>query len=87
MDSKQGNQLHRHLATLKVISRLLGHELHAQGAAKTLTLSRDQVMEIQTSLDLYIEEASRRMSANPGAAGDAVKVTSAKDPRMVTARN
>ena len=52
---KQGSPLQRHLAHLKVLSRLLGHELHAQGSAKQVTFSRDQVMENKTSLDLFIE--------------------------------
>ncbi len=86
MDSKQGNQLNRHLSHIKVISRLLGHELHSQGAAKTLTLSRDQVVEIQTSLDLFIEEASRRVSSTTGGVGGGSSSAPA-ETRMVTARN
>lgn len=51
--------LQRQLANLKLVSRLLGHELHSQANAKSITLSREAVMEIQTTLDLFIEEASR----------------------------
>ncbi len=87
MDSKQGNQLQRHLAHLKVISRLLGHELHSQGSTKTVSLSREQVVEIQTSLDLYIEEATRRVSGGAGGAGDTVAVPSTTDVHLVSARN
>ena len=62
LSDKKPNQtaLQRHLANLKIVSRLLGHELHAQQSAKVIQLSRDEVIEIQTSIDLYIEEASRR---------------------------
>jgi len=62
---KQGSQLNRQLAPLKMVSRLLGHEMHAQGASKTISLSREEVGEIRTTIDLFIEEASRR----PGSAG------------------
>ena len=86
MDSKQGNQLHRHLAHIKVVSRLLGHELHSQGAGKTIALSRDQVVEIQTSLDLFIEEATRRLSGGSGGSR-LVNEEGMKETRLVTARN
>lgn len=48
----------RQLAHLKILSRLLGHELHAQSSPR-ITLSRDEVEEIQASLDMYIEEVMR----------------------------
>jgi len=56
--SHQPSRAERQLAHLKILSRLLGHELHAQTSPR-LTLSREEVLEIQTSLDLYIEEALR----------------------------
>ena len=52
----------RQLATLKVLSRLLGHELHSQSGTKAVTLSRDEVIEVQTTVDLFIEELTRRMA-------------------------
>ena len=52
----------RQLASLKVLSRLLGHELHSQSSTKSVTLSREEVIEIQTTVDLFIEELARRMS-------------------------
>ena len=57
------NPLGRHLSNLKLISRLLGHELHNQGGSKAITLSRDEVAEIQTTLDLFIEEAGKLSGA------------------------
>jgi hypothetical protein len=54
----QTTRLERTLAHLKIVSRLLGHELHAQNAPR-LTLSRDEVLEIQTSIDLFIEDAMK----------------------------
>ena len=59
------SRVERQLAHLKIISRLLGHELHAQNSPR-LTLSRDEVHEIQTSIDLFIEEVMR---AKGGATG------------------
>jgi len=63
--SRQANPVVRQLASLKLLSRLLGHELHAQGTTKTVTLSREEVGEIQTTIDLFIEEISRRQSQSP----------------------
>jgi hypothetical protein len=63
-DKKQSSAaLQRHLATLKLVSRLLGHELHAQAGAKAIALSREEVVEIQTTIDLYIEEATKKSVA------------------------
>ncbi len=53
-------QVQRSLAGLKIVSRLLSHELHAQSAAKAITLSRDEAIEIQTVIDVFIEEMSRK---------------------------
>ena len=49
----------RQLAPLKLISRLLGHELHAQQSPR-VTLSREELVEVQTTIDLYIELATGR---------------------------
>ncbi len=54
----QPGRFERQLSHLKILSRLLAHELHAQNSPR-LTLSRDEVLEIQTSIDLFIEEALR----------------------------
>jgi hypothetical protein len=58
---KYGAALQRHLSPLKLVSRLLGHEMHVQGNAKAVAFTREQVLEIQSSIDLFIEEASRRV--------------------------
>lgn len=70
----------RHLASLKLVSRLLGHELHAQSSAKIITLSRDEVVEIQSTMDLFIEEMSKRQAGHTITAA-------AENTRLVTARN
>ena len=59
-------QLSRQLANLKLVSRLLAHEMHAQQTSKTITLSKDEVGEIQTCIDLFIEEAARQKGALAG---------------------
>jgi len=66
---KHGSHIERHLAQLKLVSRLLGHELHSQGGSKAIALSRDQVTEMQTALDLFIEEASKRLGGRTGGFG------------------
>ena len=60
----QTTRLERTLAHLKILSRLLGHELHAQNAPR-LTFSRDEVLEIQTSIDLFIEDAMKSSRGTP----------------------
>jgi hypothetical protein len=62
---KMQAQMQRQLASLKLVSRLLSHELHAQSSSKTLTLSRDEVVEIQTVIDLFIEDSARRSNSTP----------------------
>ena len=69
LSTKPQNPILRQLANLKILSRLLAHEVHAQGASKTVTLSRDEIGEIQATLDLYIEEITRRYSQAPSAGG------------------
>ena len=63
---KHGSHLERHLAQLKLVSRLLGHELHSQGGSKAVALSREQVVEMQVALDLFIEEATKRLGGRSG---------------------
>lgn len=78
--SKNQNPTVRQLASLKIVSRLLGHELHAQATSKTIQLSRDEVVEIQTTLDLFIEDISRRH-------GGASTQPATTEPTLVSARN
>jgi hypothetical protein len=86
MDSKH-NPLGRQLAHLKVVSRLLGHELHSQGASKAISLSREQVIEIQTTLDLFIEEVSRRTGPMGSIAREASSLPTAGETHIVPIRN
>jgi hypothetical protein len=75
----------RQLATLKLVSRLLAHEMHAQASAKQVTLSKDELVEIQTCIDLFIEDATRRQ----GTAGSSVTTpvsVSTLDPQLVGSR-
>jgi len=73
----------RQLATLKVLSRLLGHELHSQSSTKSITLSREEVIELQTTVDLFIEELTRRMSQ----AAVSTSSVNPVEPSAVGARN
>lgn len=82
--TKGQNPILRQLASLKLLSRLLGHELHAQGTSRTVTLSRDEVIEIQTAVELFIEETTRRVQQrNDGHGGQA----NAPEPQLVSSRN
>ena len=63
----QAAHMERQLAHLKILSRLMGHEQHAQQGPK-ITLSREEFSEIQTSIDLFIEEVQRGARTAGGAA-------------------
>ena len=80
--SKYGSHMQRHLAALKVVSRLLGHELHSQNGTKSISLSREEVVEIQTTLDMFIEEMSGRLGVG---AGPSLVLTA--ETQLVPARN
>ena len=81
--SRPQHQVVRQLASLKVLSRLIGHELHAQGSTKSITLSREETQEIQTTIDLFIEEVARRMQHVPAGAAP----VQAGEPQLVGGRN
>ena len=83
--TRNASSLQRQLANLKLISRLLGHELHSQGSAKTVTLTREEVVEIQTTIDLFIEEVGRGNSAYSGSGMGTTPATA--ETRMVPGRN
>lgn len=72
-------RIERHLAQLKVISRLVGHELRAQTGPR-VTLSRDEVLEIQTGIDLFIEQFSKKR------AGASTTVSPELEVQAVSAR-
>jgi len=76
---KQTTQLQRQLSMLKIVSRLLSHELHAQQSSKSLTLSRDEVYELQTCVDLFIEDVSRRQTSTPAPAADSSVVVGSRN--------
>ena len=67
--SKGPSRDERQLAQLKIISRLMGHELNAQNGPR-ITLSREELTEIHTLLDLYIESAVRKRGPAPRAASE-----------------
>jgi len=77
----QPNRLERTLAHLKIVSRLLGHELHAQNAPR-LTFSREEIGEIQTSIDLFIEEAIK--NARGTAVGGTRDVSNSREVEVPT---
>lgn len=60
------SRVERQLAHLKIISRLLSHELHGQTGPR-VTLSREEVEEIRTSIDLFIEEIVRKRASTTAA--------------------
>ncbi|MFN0243852.1 MAG: hypothetical protein ACKVWV_13265 [Planctomycetota bacterium] len=88
--TKQQHAVVRQLASLKVLSRLLGHELHGQQTSRSVTLSREEVIEIQTTIDLFIEEITRRQAQAPASTTPAqapAPAAAPNEPRLVAARN
>lgn len=81
MDAKNNSRspIARQLSSLKLLSRLLGHELHSQNS-KTITLSREEVAEMQMTIDLFIEEVSRRT-------GTTGTLSTAPETQLVSARS
>jgi len=77
--TKQASQLQRQLSTLKIVSRLLAHELHAQQNSKSITLSRDEVVELQTCIDLFIEDSVRNKSSTPTPSADVAVVVGSRN--------
>ncbi|MEQ1894179.1 MAG: hypothetical protein ABL998_16680 [Planctomycetota bacterium] len=77
----QPNRLERTLSHLKIISRLLGHELHAQNAPR-LTFSREEVQEIQTSIDLFIEDALKHSRGTSTGSTRDVELPTAVEARV-----
>jgi hypothetical protein len=61
-----GSPIERHIANLKILSRLLSHEMRAQSGPR-LNLSREEVGEMQICLDLFIEETMRRRGSTSSA--------------------
>ncbi|MFT5284692.1 MAG: hypothetical protein ACI8TQ_000849 [Planctomycetota bacterium] len=77
----RGDHVERQLSHLKILSRLLGHELSGQTGSR-VTLSREEVVEIRTTLDLFIEDI---MGGRSSSAGTATSVTRV-EPEVVPAR-
>ena len=77
---RPNSAIQRQLASLKLVSRLLGHEMHSQSNAKSIALSREAIHEIQSTIDLYIEEVSRSSTGMGSTQGGVVP------PRMVGSR-
>ncbi|HIG88207.1 MAG TPA: hypothetical protein EYQ25_14360 [Planctomycetes bacterium] len=82
IESRSVQPLTRQVSHLKVLSRLLGHELNAQSSGRSISLSRDEVIEMQTTLDLFIEEATRCLGA-----GSSMGSLRSTEPTLMSARN
>jgi len=77
----QPNRLERTLSHLKIISRLLGHELHAQNTPR-LSFSREEIQEVQTSIDLFIEDAMKGARGTPTSSTREVELPTPVESRV-----
>jgi hypothetical protein len=57
--------------------------MKSQAAGKAISMSRDEVTEIQTTIDLYIEQATKGQKSE----GSSTPVAEAQQTRMVGANN
>lgn len=55
-DTNVGKYVHRHLSQLKVITRLMEHELDASKGGRDVTLERQLIESVLDSLEIFIED-------------------------------
>ena len=62
MESKSevnvGKFVGRHLSQLKILTRLLDHELDAAKGAREITLDRDLIENVIDTLEIFIEDVA-----------------------------
>ena len=79
VESRALQPLVRQLAHLKVLSRLMGHELHAQASSRTLTLShnpqfKNSIKQIKDDVKAYRKSLSDNQELASTYAKDIVKI-------------
>lgn len=77
MDAKPevGKYVSRHLSQLKVLSRLLEHELDAAKGGREVTIDRDTIENFLDTLEIFIEDCDAQTG---GQRGDRAKVAEQK---------
>ena len=58
LDGSLGGYLHRHLSQLKLLSRLVDHELGAAKPANDITLDRELVENLLDCVEIFVEDMS-----------------------------
>lgn len=56
VEPKPSGTAHRRLSQIKVLARLVEHELNAAKGAKDVTLDRNLVENILDTLEIYVED-------------------------------
>lgn len=56
LDGSIGNFVHRRLSQLKVLARLVEHELSAAKGSKDINLERDLVENLLDTVEIFIED-------------------------------
>ena len=63
---------HRRLSHVKIVARLLEHELAAGKGSKDVTIERDLLENVLDSLEMYVEDLDEAHTGKaPGARGQA----------------
>ena len=55
-DTAIGKYVHRHMSQLRILSRLLEHELDASKTGKEVVLDRDLAENVLDTLEIFIED-------------------------------
>ena len=83
-DANIGNFVHRRMSQIKVLAKLVEHELEAAKSAKDVTLPRDLVENVLDTLEIFVEDFE---DAHKGAPRDRNARTNADAKPAVTRLN
>ena len=65
--------VHRHLSQLKLLARLLEHELDASKGAAEVALDRELFENLLDTVEIFVEDVERENGGRPAAGAAATK--------------
>ena len=72
IENNVGTSAHRRLSHVKVVARLLEHELAGGKGSKDITLERDLLENVLDTLEMYVEDFEELHAGKGGATRTAV---------------